>query len=185
MSKIGRQTVPIPEGVEVKIEGHAIAVKGPKGELSFSFDSALKVEKTDNEIKVSQGIKEAKALWGTTRALIANMIKGVTEGFEKKLEIQGVGYRAEVKDKKLILTVGFTHPVEIEAPEGIEFKAEKNIITVVGVDKQLVGQTAARIRAVRPPEPYKGKGIRYLGEHVRIKPGKKAAAEEGEGAGAG
>jgi len=185
MSKIGRQPVPIPEGVEVKIENHGITVKGPKGELSFNFNPSVRVEKTDKEIKVSLIQEEAKALWGTTRALIANMIEGITEGFEKKLEIQGVGYKAEIKDKKLVLVVGFTHPVEIEAPEGIEFKVEKNVITISGIDKQLVSQTAARIRAVRPPEPYKGKGIRYLGEHVRIKPGKKAVAEEGEGAGAG
>jgi large subunit ribosomal protein L6 len=181
MSKIGRQPIPIPEGVEVKIEDHTITVKGPKGELSFSFHPAIKVVSTDNEIKVSQGTKEAKALWGTTRALIFNMVKGVTEGFKKQLEIHGVGYKAEVQDKKLILSVGFTHPVEILAPEGIEFKVEKNIITVSGIDKQLVGQIAAKIRAVKPPEPYKGKGIRYLGEHVRIKPGKKAVAAEGEG----
>jgi large subunit ribosomal protein L6 len=181
MSKIGRKLISIPNGVEVKIEGHNITVKGSKGQLDFIFDPKIKVEKQDAEIKVSLLKEEAKALWGTTRALIANMIKGVTEGFKKQLEIQGVGFKATIKDKKLFLTVGFTHPVEVEAPQGIEFKIEKNIITVTGIDKQLVGQTSAKIRSAKSPDPYLGKGIRYLGEHIKIKPGKKAAATEGAG----
>lgn len=181
MSKIGRKPISIPNGVEVKIEGHQVTVKGPKGQLDFIFDPKIRVEKQDTEIKVSLLKEEAKALWGTTRALIANMITGVTEGFKKQLEIQGVGFKAVIKDKKLFLTVGFTHPVEVETPQGIEFKIEKNIITVTGIDKQLVGQTSAKIRAVKSPDPYLGKGIRYLGEHIKIKPGKKAAATEGAG----
>lgn len=181
MSRIGKKPIPIPQGVEVKIENHTISIKGPKGELHFTFDPKIKVEKQNTEIKVLAIEREAKALWGTTRAIIANMITGVTQGFKKQLEIQGVGYKAEVKGKKLILYVGFTHPVEIEAPEEIEFKVEKNIITVSGIDKQLVGQIASKIRAQKPPDPYKGKGIRYLGEQVKLKPGKKVVGVAGGG----
>lgn len=183
MSKIGRKPILIPKEVEVKIEEDTVSVKGPKGTLSFSFDPKIKVKKTENEIKVSLLKEEAKALWGTTRAIIANMVKGVTEGFKVQLEIQGIGYKAQIKDKNLMLSVGFTHLVEVKVPSGVEFKVEKNIITITGIDKQLVGQVAAKIRQVKPPDPYQGKGIRYLGEHVRIKPGKKAAAAEGAGAG--
>jgi len=191
MSRIGKQPIKVSQGTEIKIEGDTIKVKGSKGELSFVLPSEIKVEvKEDNilispknretEQKESAGKKanETSALWGLTRALIFNMVKGVTEGFEKKLEIQGVGYKAAMQGNKLVMQLGFSHPVELETPEGIELKVEKNIIIVSGIDKQKVGQTAAKIRDFKKPEPYKGKGIRYEGEKVRRKAGKKAVASE-------
>lgn len=179
MSKIGKQPISIPEKVTVKISGQNISVKGPKGELGYNINSAVKAETDGKSIILSIGkaTKETKSLWGTTRMLVSNMIKGVTEGFEKKLEIQGIGYKAAIQGKsKIILNVGFTHPVELEALAGVDLKIEKNIITVSGIDKQNVGQMAAEIRAVKPPEPYLGKGIRYVGEAVRRKAGKKVVA---------
>jgi large subunit ribosomal protein L6 len=179
MSKIGKQPVIITEKVAVQIKGRDILIKGVKGELSYSVNPAVKIETDGKKITLSiaKPTKEAKSLWGTTRMIIDNMVKGVSEGFEKKLEIQGIGYKAVLQGKnKIILSVGFTHPVELEAPSGIEFKSEKNIITVSGIDKQKVGQVAAEIRAVKPPEPYLGKGIRYAGEIVKRKAGKKVAA---------
>ena len=178
MSRIGKKPILIPKGVEVKIEGQLVVIKGPRGELQREVRPEIKVEIEKGNIKVSPKTesKETKAFWGLERALLQNMIIGVTEGFEKKLELQGIGYRAKVTDGNLILEVGFTHPVEIKKPEGIEFKVEKNIITVSGIDKNKVGQIAAKIRKIRPPDSYKGKGIRYLGEKVRLKPGKKAVA---------
>lgn len=179
MSKIGKQPIVIPEKVTVQVKGQEISVKGSKGEMSYSVNSAVKIETDGKKItlSVSKPTKIAKSLWGTTRMLISNMVKGVSEGFEKKLEIQGIGYKAALQGKdKIILSVGFTHPVELEAPAGVEFKSEKNIITISGIDKQKVGQIAAEIRAVKPPEPYLGKGIRYVGEAVRRKAGKKVAA---------
>ena len=180
MSRIGKQPIKIPEGIEVKLEGRAIKIKGPLGQLEHFCHPQIKTEIKNKEIIVlpQKKTKKASPFWGLTRALIANMVQGVSEGFEKKLEIQGVGYKATLQDKKLTLNLGFSHPIEIETPEGIEFKVEKNIITVSGIDKQLVGQIAAEIRSKRKPEPYKGKGIRYLGEEVRLKAGKKAAAME-------
>lgn len=177
MSRVGKKPIQIPQGVEVKISGQKVMVRGPKGELSREVRPEIGVEVKEGKILVSPKIetKKTKALWGLTRALIANMIKGVTEGYEKKLEIEGIGFRASVEGENLVLSVGFTHPVKIKAPEGIKFSVEKNIITVSGTDKELVGQMAAKIRAIRPPEPYKGKGIRYVGEQVRRKVGKKAA----------
>ena len=178
MSRIGKQPIKIPENVEVKISEDLIMVKGPKGELSQKIKPEIKVELKDKELRINP-IKETKsirALWGLFRVLIFNMIKGVTEGFEKKLEIGGVGYRSSLPGKKWVMNLGYAHPVEVEAPKDIEFKMEKNMITVSGIDKQLVGQIAADIRAKRKPEPYKGKGIHYLGEIVRRKAGKKAAA---------
>ena len=162
----------------MKIDDGKVVIKGPKGELSQEIRPEIKVEKKDDKILVSPQIegKRTKAFWGLTRALLANMLKGVVEGYEKKLEIQGVGYRASLEGKDLVLLVGFSHPIKIEAREGIEFKVEKNIITISGIDKGLVGQIAAKIRKVKPPEPYKGKGIRYVGEKVRRKVGKKAVA---------
>ena len=176
MSRVGKKPIQIPQGVEVKISDHRVVIKGPKGELSREVRPEIGVEVKEGKILVSPKIetKKTKALWGLTRALIANMIKGVTEGYERKLEIEGVGFRASVEGENLVLSVGFTHPVKIKAPEGIKFSVEKNIITVSGTDKELVGQMAAKIRAIRPPEPYKGKGIRYVGERVRRKVGKKA-----------
>ncbi|NQU99935.1 MAG: 50S ribosomal protein L6 [Parcubacteria group bacterium] len=178
MSRIGKLPVSIPEGVEIKITEENIICKGPKGELKLDLDPSVKIEQKDSEIVVSLEDNTRKAMWGTYRQLIFNLIEGVTKGFEKKLEVVGVGYKAQAQGKKIVITVGYTNPVEMEAPEGIEFKVEKNIIAISGIDKQQVGQTAAEIRQVKTPEPYKGKGIRYVGEHVRKKEGKKAATSE-------
>jgi large subunit ribosomal protein L6 len=177
MSRIGRKPVPVPDAVTVEIAPGSIAVKGPKGELSQAFSPDLKVEQGDGAVTVSRPTDrgEHRALHGLTRSLIANMVEGVTEGFEKRLEIQGVGYRAALKGKKLELALGFSHPVAIEAPEGIDFEVpQPTEVIVKGIDKQLVGQVAADIRKRRPPEPYKGKGIRYKDEQVLRKVGKRA-----------
>ena len=178
MSRVGKKPISIPAGVEVKIEGSAIEIKGPKGQLKKELRPEIKIEMKDKEILVSvlKETKKSNAFWGLTRALVFNMIKGVTEGYEKKLQIEGVGFKAKVEGDKLILQVGFSHPVEIKQPEGIKFSVEKNIIGVSGPDKELVGQISADIRKTKPPEPYKGKGIRYVGEFVRRKLGKKAVA---------
>ncbi len=180
MSRIGKQPIKIPEGVEVKLDNDSIAVKGPKGALELKLDKQIKVEIEDDFIKLTpvKKTEQSSALWGLMRALIANMIKGVLEGFEKKLEIVGVGYRAEAQGENITLNMGFSHPVKLSIPSGITINVEKNIITVSGIDKQLVGQFAADIRAVKPPEPYKGKGIKYIDEVVRRKAGKKAAVME-------
>lgn len=177
MSRVGKKPILIPENVEVKIEGQRVIIKGPKGELSREIRPEIKVEVKDNQIFVlpQKETKQTKAFWGLTRTLLANMIKGVTEGYEKKLEIEGLGFKALVEGEDLKLLVGFTHPVEIKAPQDIKFLVEKNVITVSGIDKEKVGLLAAMIRKVKPPEPYKGKGIRYQGETVRRKAGKKAA----------
>lgn len=179
MSRIGKQPVNIPNNVEIKIDGNLLIAKGPKGELRQKLVSDIKIEIKDNNLLIKL-IKDAKnkAIWGTFRALTANMIKGVSEGFEKKLLFEGVGYRASTEGKKLILNLGYSHPIEIEAPAGIEFKVEKNTIIISGTDKQLVGEVAANIRNQRKPEPYKGKGIRYENETIRRKAGKKTVATE-------
>jgi len=176
MSRIGKKPIPIPEGVEVKINDNKVIIRGPEGELSKEIRPEIRVEFKEGKIFVlpKSQTKKTNAFWGLSRALIFNMIKGVTEGYQKKLEIEGLGYRASLEGTDLILQVGFSHPVKIKPPEGIKFSVEKNIITVSGIDKELVGQVAAKIRKVRPPEPYKGKGIRYLGEIIRRKAGKKA-----------
>jgi len=181
MSRIGKKPIQIPEGVEVKIEGKKIIVKGPGGELNKEFPSEIKVEVKDGRILVLPQIetKKTNALWGLTRSLIANMVKGITEGYEKKLETEGLGFRANLEGDNLVLKVGFTHPVKLKAPEGIKFLVEKNVITISGADKQSVGEIAAKIRRVQPPEPYKGKGIRYAGEVIRKKVGKKAVTTTG------
>ncbi|MBS6511629.1 MAG: 50S ribosomal protein L6 [Clostridiales bacterium] len=176
MSRIGRLPVELPAGVTASVEaGNVLKVKGPKGELAQAFSGDMEIKVEGNVITVSRPSddKQHRALHGLTRALIANMVKGVNEEYVKELEIVGVGYRAQLSGKKLVLGVGFTHNVEIEAPEGIRFEvpAQTSII-VRGIDKQKVGQVAANIRAVKPPEPYKGKGIRYKDEHVRRKEGK-------------
>ena len=176
MSRIGRLPVELPAGVTASVEaGNVLKVKGPKGELAQAFSGDMEIKVEGNVITVSRPSddKKHRALHGLTRALIANMVKGVNEEYVKELEIVGVGYRAQLSGKKLVLGVGFTHNVEIEAPEGIRFEvpAQTSII-VRGIDKQKVGQVAANIRAVKPPEPYKGKGIRYKDEHVRRKEGK-------------
>ncbi len=181
MSRIGKQPIIIPSGVEVKIDGDLIVVKGKKGELTQKLVPEVKIEIKDKIITLQelQKTKNSLALWGTFRALIFNMIEGVANGFRKKLIIEGIGYKAVLNGNKLILSLGFSHPVEIEAPKGIEFKVEKNTILVSGLDKQVVGQIAANIRIQKKPEPYKGKGIRYEGEIVRRKDGKKAVSTVG------
>jgi large subunit ribosomal protein L6 len=177
MSRIGKQPIQIPEGVEIDVQPGAVKVKGPKGELSQDVNRDMKVAIDDGTLTVDRPTDrgEHRALHGLTRSLIANMVEGVTDGFERRLEIQGVGYRAQLKGKALEMSLGFSHPVTIQAPEGIEFEVPVPTEVVVrGIDKQLVGETAARIRKSRPPEPYKGKGVRYAGEHVSRKVGKRA-----------
>jgi large subunit ribosomal protein L6 len=177
MSRIGRQPIEIPDGVEVDVQASAVKVKGPKGELSQDIVRDMKVSMDDGSVKVERPTDrgEHRALHGLTRSLIANMVEGVTNGYERRLEIQGVGYRAQLKGKNLELALGYSHPVAIPAPEGIEFEVpEPTQVVVRGIDKQLVGEVAARIRKSRPPEPYKGKGVRYAGEHVTRKVGKRA-----------
>ena len=178
MSRIGKKPILIPEGVEVKIEEQKIFVKGPKGELQREIRPEIKVEIKDKEVILTPQIESKKtpAFWGTSQVLISNMIFGVKDGYEKKLEMIGVGFKAVLEGENLTLNLGFSHPVKIKAPEGIKLSVEKNIITVSGIDKELVAQTAANIRKTKKPEPYKGKGIRYLGEQVRRKVGKKAVA---------
>lgn len=178
MSRIGKKPIIITEGVKVVVTDGKILVEGPKGKLERSLHPFIVVEVKEGNILVSprRNEKKAGALWGLTRTLIANMIEGVAKGYEKKLELEGVGYRANLEGDTLNLQVGFSHPVKIVSPEGIKFSVEKNVITVSGIDKELVGRVAANLRKVRPPEPYKGKGIRYQGEVVKIKAGKKAVA---------
>ena len=175
MSRIGRQPIPVPDGVQVAIDGPAVTVKGPRGELESRFDPQMEIRLEDGQVTVARPTDQPthRALHGLTRSLIANMVTGVSEGYEKVLEIHGVGYRAEQKGVGLVLTVGFSHPVPIDAPDGIELGLDSpTVIRVKGIDKQKVGQVAAEIRRVRPPEPYKGKGIRYRDEYVRRKAGK-------------
>jgi len=176
MSRVGKKPIVIPTGVEVKIEGKIVKIKGQKGELQKEIRPEIKVEVKGNQILVSPKTetKKTKAFWGLIRALLFNMIKGVTEGYEKKLEIEGLGFKANLEGTNLVLEVGFANSIKIEAPSGIKFSVEKNVITISGADKELVGQIAAKIRKVRPPEPYKGKGIKYQGEVIRRKVGKKA-----------
>lgn len=177
MSRIGKQSIIIPDGIEVNINNNLILVKGPKGELSREIHPDINIEIKDKEISVrlKDSKEENTPIWGTYRALIANMIMGVSKGFEKRLIFEGVGFRAVVNENKLVLSLGFSHPVEITASNGVEFKVEKNTIIISGADKNLVGQIAANIRATKKPEPYKGKGIRYEDEVIRRKAGKKAA----------
>jgi large subunit ribosomal protein L6 len=177
VSRIGKSPVAIPQGVDVSVSGNHITVKGPKATLESDFHPAMSVSVADGVLTVSRPSDERnhRALHGLTRSLIANMVQGVTQGFSKVLEIQGVGYRATAKGKNIELAVGYSHPVPVEAPEGITFTVETPTrLVVTGADKQLVGQIAADIRAHRPPDPYKGKGIRYEGEYVRRKAGKAA-----------
>ena len=177
MSRIGRQPIPVPAGVTVAIEPESVRVNGPKGELSERIHRDIEVKQDGEMLLVSRPTDrgEHRALHGLVRTLVANMVTGVTDGYEKRLEIQGVGYRAQLKGKNLELALGYSHPVSIEAPDGIDFEVpQPTEIIVRGIDKQLVGQVAADIRKRRPPEPYKGKGIRYRGEHVLRKVGKRA-----------
>lgn len=178
MSRIGRQPVAVPQGVTVTIQGSKIAAKGPKGELSRELPSFIqgKVEGSQVKLACAQEDKQSQMLYGTTKSLVANMVAGVHKGYSKDLEIQGVGFKAALQGKKLVLSLGYSHPVEYMVPDGITLKvAENTAINVSGADKQLVGQVSARIRAFCPPEPYKGKGIRFKGEHVRRKAGKTVA----------
>src|ERR1700751_3121322 len=177
MSRIGRAPIPLPSGVKVEIEPELVRVNGPKGELSERVHRDIDVKQDGEVLLVSRPTDrgEHRALQGLTRSLVANMVQGVTEGYEKRLEIQGVGYRAQLKGKNLELAVGYSHPVPIDAPDGLEFELpQPTRIVVRGISKQLVGETAAIIRKQRPPEPYKGKGIRYEGEYVQRKVGKRA-----------
>ncbi len=177
MSRIGRKPIPVPDGVEIKIEPELVSVKGPKGELSERIPRDITVAQEGAELIVTRPTDrgEHRSLHGLTRSLVANMVEGVTEGYQKTLEIQGVGYRAALSGSKLTLALGYSHPVEINAPEGISFDVpQPTTVIVKGISKQVVGETAANIRKSRPPEPYKGKGIRYQGEHVIRKVGKRA-----------
>ncbi len=178
MSRIGKKPILIPEKVEVNIDGSKVSVKGEKGELSRIFRPEIRIEKKENQILVSPKTdnKNSRKFWGLSRTLLSNMIEGVVSGYKKQLQIEGVGYRAEVKGEDLKLELGFSHPVIFKKQEGITFLVEKNIINVEGINKEKVGLVAAKIRAIRPPEPYKGKGVRYVGEIVRRKQGKKAAS---------
>jgi large subunit ribosomal protein L6 len=177
MSRIGKQPIEVPDGVMVSVEPEIVRVNGPKGELFERVARDIEVKKEDSQIVVTRPTDrgEHRALHGLTRSLIANMVEGVTNGFEKRLEIQGVGYRAQLQGKKLVLSLGYSHPVEVEAPEGIDFEVpQPTQIVVRGISKQAVGEVAAIIRKKRPPEPYKGKGVRYQGEYVARKVGKRA-----------
>lgn len=175
MSRIGMAPIEIPDGVDLSIDGTTVTVKGPKGQLSTEVSRSLALERENGTLTVTRpnDHRRLRSLHGLTRTLISNMIVGVTDGYERRLEIRGVGYRAAMDGKALVLNVGYSHPVRIDPIDGITFAVEgNNMISVSGIDKQLVGEVAARIRRVRPPEPYKGKGIRYVGEYVRQKAGK-------------
>jgi len=176
VSRIGRLPVDVPAGVQVNVQGSSVHIKGPKGELQRSFSPLIGIALENNQVVISRNSDnpEERALHGTTRAVIANMVHGVSTGFEVALEVEGVGYRAELEGKTLVLHVGFSHPVKIEPPNGISFESDPKTrqIKVLGFDREVVGQTAAEIRRVRPPEPYHGKGIRYAGERIRRKAGK-------------
>lgn len=178
MSRIGKLPVVLADKVEAKVSGNTIEIKGEKGTLSFDFSSKVEVKQEENTLVVSPKTDDAKALWGTTRSVLANMVEGVSKGYMKSLEINGVGYKFELQGQKLILSIGFSHKVEMEIPEGIKVEADakaKNVIHVSGIDKQKVGQFASKVKAKKKPEPYKGKGIKYLGEHIRRKAGKTGA----------
>ena len=176
MSRIGKKTVPVPAGVTVTLEGQTVTVKGPKGQLAWTIVDEIEVKQDGGELTLSprSDTQRARAMWGLSRTLVANMVQGVTQGFEETLELVGVGYRAALKGSDLSLALGFSHDVDIIAPSGITFAVPKQTeVKIAGIDKQLVGETAAKIRRIRPPEPYKGKGVRYAGEKVRRKEGKK------------
>lgn len=181
MSKIGKKIITIPDGVEVKISseegGTLVEIKGPNGLLNHTLPQGFEAVLEGRNLRITpvRFSKRTSALWGTTRALIANLILGVKQGFRRELEIEGIGFRAQVQGQDLVLSLGFSHPVNFKIPEGIDVSVEKNVITVSGISKERVGQAAAQIRALKKPEPYKGKGIRYLGEIIRRKAGKKVA----------
>lgn len=181
MSRIGKLPIEIPSGVEVKFADGVLTVKGPKGELTQTIDPLVKLEIADNQITVvpQAETKEARSFHGLFRSLTANMVEGVTKGYQKRLEINGVGYRAQIQGKKIVLSLGYSHPIEYQVPEGVTAEIDKdknNVIIISGINKQKVGQTAAEIRDFRKPEPYKGKGVKYEDEHIRRKAGKAASA---------
>ncbi|WP_395672700.1 50S ribosomal protein L6 [Phenylobacterium sp.] len=176
MSRIGKKAVAVPNGVTVTLDGQSISVKGPKGQLAWTVPEEIEVRQEGGELQLSKRTENtrAQAMWGLSRTLVSNMVTGVTDGFEQSLELVGVGYRAAMKGQALSMQLGFSHDVDVPAPAGITFATPKQTeIKISGIDKQLVGETAARIRRIRPPEPYKGKGVRYAGEQVRRKEGKK------------
>jgi large subunit ribosomal protein L6 len=176
MSRIGKKAVPVPAGVTVTIEGQAVTVKGPKGQLSWTVADEIEVKQEGGELTLSKRVENtrAQAMWGLSRTLVGNMVTGVTTGYERSLDLVGVGYRAALKGRALSMQLGFSHDVDFEPPEGITFAVPKQTeIKISGIDKQKVGEVAAQIRRIRPPEPYKGKGVRYTGEQVRRKEGKK------------
>ncbi|MBU1146327.1 50S ribosomal protein L6 [Patescibacteria group bacterium] len=186
MSRIGKKLIAIPKGVEIKIDQSFVSVKGPKGEMKETIHPRVTIILENNEVKITvkdPELKSDKALWGLYGSIIKNMIIGVTVGFEKKLEINGVGYKAAIAGDKINLSLGFSHPVEFSLPKGIAAGIDKNVISVSGIDKQLVGEVAAELRALKPPEPYKGKGIKYIDEIIVKKAG-KAAKAAGAGSGA-
>ncbi len=178
MSRIGKKLIQIPQDVDVEISGRKVAVKGPKGELEKEFPAALDIKKVGDSVSVGlkENVRKNSRFWGLGRALLAVMIKGVSQGFEEVLEFSGIGFKAQVKGENLELNLGFTNPVIIKAPKGVSFQVEKNLIKVTGMDKEAVGHAAALIRASRPPEPYKGTGIKYKDEIIIKKAGKKAVA---------
>lgn len=183
MSRIGKQSIALPKGVTVQVDGQQVTVKGPKGELSFTLHPHTSLTQTTQEDGVDvlevtvENDQEDSAIWGTMRAIVNNMVTGVTEGWSKGLELNGVGFKMNVQGKKLVMSLGFSHDVEFELPEGIEASIEGNVLTISGIDRQLVGRVAAEIRALKKPEPYKGKGFRYVDEIIRRKVGKAAKTE--------
>ncbi|MFH1890410.1 MAG: 50S ribosomal protein L6 [Candidatus Kuenenbacteria bacterium] len=181
MSRIGKKPIKIPVGTTVNIDGQVVTAKGPKGELSYKVHPSVKIGKKDNSLELSISRvedKKEKELWGTNRQIVNNVIIGVSDGYTRQLEINGVGYKAELKGNILALHVGYSHSIEFELPEGVIARVEKNVITLESIDKQLLGETAARIRKVRKPEPYKGKGIKYMEEVIRRKAGKQVKVAE-------
>jgi large subunit ribosomal protein L6 len=178
MSRVGRKVITVPKGVNITVGKDGVAVKGPKGELKRSVPEGVSVALNGAELNVTRAddSTDNRAKHGMMRALLANMVKGVTDGFERKLEINGVGYRAEVAGQKLNMALGFSHPVTFELPKGIAGKVDKNVVILSGIDKEVLGETASKIRAIRPPEPYKGKGIKYVEETIKRKVGKTGAA---------
>lgn len=183
MSRIGKKPITIPSGVKASLDGQALKIAGPKGELALMIHPKVSVNVSDSEINVditNKNLKLEKSLWGLTRSLIANAVIGVTTGYEKKLEINGVGFRGSVAGKTINLSLGFSHPVEVIVPEGLTATMDKNVITITGIDKQAVGEFAAKIRSLKKPEPYKGKGIKYVDEVIRRKAGKVVKAVGGK-----
>lgn len=175
MSRIGKKEIFIPSSIKTNIDNSTISVQGPKGKLSYTISESIKIEQINNKLKLTKKYndKKTQAIYGLSRSIVNNMVVGVSKGFEKKLTINGVGYRSQVNNKTLILNVGYSHPVEINPPENIEIKVENNTdIFITGIDKETVGQIAAKIRSIRPPEPYKGKGIKYINENIKRKIGK-------------